>query len=215
MSIQKLLSIATPAISDSTVQKIPPLVGHTGPLIEELIQILSKKNGFYAFEASLHVFSYRDPIPNSNVLGLQAWNEKTLWRDWYGGLTDGLLFFAEDIFGGQFAIRDNEIISFDPESGEMVALANSFEDWATELLLNYPQLTGYPLARSWQLLNGPIPNGKRLLPKIPFILGGKYEPNNLFAVDAVEGMRYRGELWEQLKDLPDGAQVRLKALPTH
>jgi hypothetical protein len=55
--------------------------------------------------------------------------------------------------------------------------------------------------------------GKRLLPKIPFILGGRYESSNLYAVDAVTGMCYRGELWQQLRDLPDGSQVRLKALP--
>lgn len=214
MSIEKLLSIATPATSLSTVQKVATLAKHADELSEELIQLLSMKNGFYAFEASLHVFSWDDSMSQGNDLGLQAWNEKALWRDWYRGLTDGLLFFAEDIFGGQFAIRGKEVVSFDPESGDMEVLANSIEDWAAELLLSYPRLTGYPLAHSWQLLNGPISRGKRLLPKIPFILGGKYEVDNLFAVDAVKGMRYRGELWEQLRDLPDGAQVRLKALPT-
>jgi len=134
-------------------------------------------------------------------------------RNWYQGLTDGLFFFAEDAFGGQFAIRNNDIVSFDPESGEIELLAQSPEEWAAKILLNYAQLTGYPLAHSWQIINGPIPMGKRLLPKIPFILGGRYEDGNLYAVDAVKGMQYRGELWQQLRDLPDGAQVRLKALP--
>ncbi len=215
MSIAKLLSIATSATSVAVVQKASASTAQSSKLIDDLIQMLSKRNGFYVFEAALHVFPWVDPASQESVVGLQAWNEKSLWRDWYKGLTDGLLFFAEDIFGGQFAIRGNEIISFDPESGEMEVLAASLEGWAAELLLNYPRLTGYPLAHSWQLLNGPVPHGKRLLPKIPFILGGKYEVDNLYAVDAVKGMRYRGELWEQLRDLPDGAQVRLKVLPLH
>ena len=215
MSIDKLLSISSSAIIKNGVMDMSTLgkQEHSQPY-RELIQLLSKKNGFYAFEGSLHVFPWIDSSRlQDNVVGLQEWNEKSLWRDWYGGLTDGLFFFAEDAFGGQFAIRTDEIVSFDPESGEIAVLAKSLEDWAQVLLLNYAELTGYPLAHSWQLLNGPIPTGKRLLPKVPFILGGSYEDKNLIAINAVSGMRYRGELWEQLRDLPDGAQVKLKVLP--
>jgi hypothetical protein len=213
MSIEKLLSIATSANSLAKMPNMVNLAKHSDSLVEELSRMLFRKNGFYAFEASLHIFSWDDSMSQDGNFGLQAWNERALWRDCYDGLTDGLLFFAEDIFGGQFAIRENEVIFFDPESGDIEVLAKSIEDWAAKILLNYPELTGYPLAHSWQAINGPISRGKRLLPKIPFILGGDYEVNNLFAVDAVKGMRYRGELWKQLRDLPDGAQVRLKALP--
>ncbi len=175
--------------------------------------MLTLRNGFYAFESALHVFPWTNLPAAEGCVGIQAWNERTLWRDWYGQLTEGLYFFAEDAFGGQFAIRAHEIVSFDPESGDTTPVALSFADWATALLTNYAQLTGFPTAHEWQVLNGPIPNGKRLLPKTPFILGGRYHESNLCAVDAVKGMRYRGELWQQIRDLPDGAQVRLKTLP--
>ena len=215
MSVQKLLSISTSAISVASVGDFTTSTEPLGKLHEELIRLLARKNGFYAFEGALHVFSWGDSDSPDNIPGLQTWNKDTLWRNWYQGITDGLVFFAEDIFGGQFALKGGDVISFDPESGEMEIIANSIEGWAAEILLNYHRLTGYPLAHSWQLLNGPLARGKRLLPKIPFILGGGYEVNNLFAVDAVTAMRYRGELWAQLRDLPDGTQVRLKALPTH
>jgi hypothetical protein len=214
MSIEKLLSIASEAIGVTVVTDVSASIDQwRSKSFRQLLQMLSEKNGFFAFEGALHVFPWTDSADKENYLGLQAWNEKTLWRDWYQGLTDGLFFFAEDAFGGQFAIRGNEIVSFDPESGDIDIIAPSFESWVSELLSNYAQLTGYPLAHSWQLINGPIPVGQRLLPKTPFILGGCYEENNLYAVDAVLGMRYRGELWEQLRDLPDGAQVRLRVLP--
>ena len=74
-------------------------------------------------------------------------------------------------------------------------------------------MTGFPLAHDWQQVNGALRSRKRLLPKIPFILGGQFESNNLVAVDSVEGMRYRGEIWRQIRDLPDGAQIKLRALP--
>ena len=214
MAIEKLLSIASSATVAKVVSNISlPTQQVGGESFQELVQMISAKNGFYAFEGALHVLPWVASTGPGPIIGLQAWNESKLWRDWYQGITDGLFFFAEDIFGGQFAIRGNEIVSFEPESGEIAVVAPTLDRWAAEILLNYVRLTGYSLAQSWQLSNGPIAVGKRLLPKIPFILGGAYEDTNLHAVDAVQGMRYRGELWEQLRDLPDGAQVRLKVLP--
>ena len=37
-------------------------------------------------------------------------------------LADGLFFFAEDVFGGQFAIRGEQVVTFDPETGEIEAM---------------------------------------------------------------------------------------------
>jgi hypothetical protein len=67
--------------------------------------------------------------------------------------------------------------------------------------------TGWPLARQWQAENHPLAPGKRLAPKIPFFLGGKYSVENLWEVDAVEGMRAKADLAMQTKDLRDGAKV--------
>jgi hypothetical protein len=41
------------------------------------------------------------------------------------------------------------------------------------------------------------------------VLGGGYEVANLYAHDATRGMQLRGELAVQLRDLPEGANVRL------
>jgi len=214
MPVQKLISIASPALAQ---EAIPALLGDElqgdERLRGELREMLAMKNGFYVFEGALHVFPWIQQSAHSAHLSLQDWNDTQLWRCWYQGQCDGLLSFAEDAFGGQFAISKDEVVSFDPESGEVEAIASSIAEWAGALLLNYRQLTGYPVAKAWQLTNGAIPEGSRLLPKIPFILGGQYEKENLFAVDAVKGMRYRGDLWQQISDLPDGAQVRIKALP--
>lgn len=217
MSIEKLLSIASISIATEAVPTMPTMCQSLGrrnsASFNALAMMLSVKNGFYAFEGALHVRPWISIPINENVVGLQAWNEGTLWRDWFQSETNGLFFFGEDIFGGQFALRGEEVVSFEPETGDIEVIASSLEEWAAEILLNYVRLTGYSVAHSWQLKNGPISVGRRLLPKIPFVLGGEYEDGNLYAVDAVKGMRYRGELWEQLRSLPDGAQVRLKVLP--
>jgi hypothetical protein len=209
MSIEKLLSIASEPLAPDSVEGLagrPP-----SKRLEELHKLLSVRNGFYAFEGALHVLPWvAEP---SQHMSIQRWNEESLWRGWYQGQVDNLLFFAEDAFGGQFAIQGDQIVSFDPESGDVNVFASSIEDWAGKLLLNYDELTGWSAARSWQLVYGAIPVGQRLLPKTAFILGGAYSQENLFAADAVKGMQYRAELWLQIRDLPDGAQVRLNSFP--
>lgn len=215
MHLQKLLAIGSKPIA---VPLEPGLSmfgeAERGGRLEELARLLCERNGFYVFESALHVFPWADSDVGGEVVGLQAWNAEKTWREWYSDLLDGIFFFAEDVFGGQFGIRDDRIVLFEPEAGEVEPVADSLEDWACQILSNFSQMTGYPVAHAWQVANGPIPVGKRLLPKLPFILGGSFDEENLIAVDAVKGMRYRGELWQQLRDLPDGAQVKLKPLPS-
>lgn len=62
--------------------------------------------------------------------------------------------------------------------------------------------------RQWQEQNGQLPVKKRLLPKIPFVVGGEFVLDNLHLVDAVEGMKFRADIASQIKDLPDGAQIK-------
>src|SRR5688500_15720487 len=102
MSIEKLLEIASPP--SAGIEPEPSLfAGQLGiNAARDLTRMLAIKNGFFAFESALHVRPGRD---SGELLGIAAWNAGSLWRDWYQGLTDGLLFFAEDAFGGQFAVR--------------------------------------------------------------------------------------------------------------
>ncbi len=52
--------------------------------------------------------------------------------------------------------------------------------------------------------------GKRLLPKVPFILGGKFTVDNLYLLDSITGMKLRGDLARQIKNSPDGTKVTFK-----
>src|SRR5690349_9916776 len=92
---QRLLSVASDALSSHVDVDLPE-----SPLFRELAELLSQRNGFYAFESALHVLGVGE-----NVLGrsLDVWNSGTSWRADYGGLARGFTFFAEDIFGAQFA----------------------------------------------------------------------------------------------------------------
>lgn len=55
-----------------------------------------------------------------------------------------------------------------------------------------------------------MPIGSRLLPKQLFVLGGSFDVDNLYALDAVKGMQLRAEIARQIRDLPDGTSVTLR-----
>jgi hypothetical protein len=122
--------------------------------------------------------------------------------------------FSPRIFSEtSFFLLGGKIYSFDAETAERTLIADELEGWAAAILSDYERLTSFPLAHEWQLQNGPLRLGYRLAPKKPFVIGGGYNLDNLRAVLAVRGMRWRGEISRQLIDLPDGQPVTVKLLP--
>jgi hypothetical protein len=53
-----------------------------------------------------------------------------------------------------------------------------------------------------------IPIGKRLIPRIPFVLGGKYTIDNLYLLDAATGMNLRADLAKEIINLKDGEKIK-------
>ena len=178
-SLRKLVDISSESINKQK-PKFDDNIYLAGSLENELKSLLSLKNGFYAFESALHVFPSHT---FKNEIGLVDWNKKNLWKYSYNYILDDCLCFAEDIFGGQFCIKDNKIHILDPETGDLEFLANHLEDWAKILLLDYHHLTGYTLAKEWQECYGPLHSGERLLPKKLFVAGGKFIIDNLYICD--------------------------------
>jgi len=78
--------------------------------------------------------------------------------------------------------------------------------------VEYRALTGYPLLHEWQEKNGALPVGRRLMPKVPFVLGGDYSLAYLYSPAAVSAMKSRGNLARQLKGVPDGSQVEFRVI---
>ena len=129
----------------------------------------------------------------------------------FGDDSRGLFFFAEDVFGYQFAIHGDVIVRFDAETGSRAELASSVEDFADQLLDDYNYLTGYPLARQWQEVNGPLKPGQRLVAVQPFVLGGAFAIDNLRVMQDYDGMMARAALARQLRGKPDGTKFRIES----
>ncbi len=206
-NIARLLSATSDPLSTApAVGELSRLSALSGSRGQELLNLLAHRNGFYAFESALLV---RPLDFDASPLGIFQWNNAALWMSEYKTDLGGVVFFAEDIFGMQFCIKNDAVNSFDPETGELKVIAASLEDWCRWIWEDTKTRTGWPIAHFWQLKQGALKSGMRLLPKVPFVLGGQFAIENLYELNDVEGMRFRASIANQLRDCPDGSKVVL------
>lgn len=210
-AITRLLSISSEAIGDplGDGKESREYLSRWGRLGGQLADLLRRRNGFYAYESSLLVRAFRRVTP---PLGVVEWNAPDLWKGRYLENLEGVLCFAEDTFGCQFCIRGETVCTFDPETGELEDISDSVSGWARAVVDDFEYRTGFPLAHLWQIQNGPLPQGMRLLPKLLFVLGGAYDVENLYALEDVKGMLFRASIANQIRELPNGAEIVLEVV---
>src|SRR5262249_32132002 len=85
----------------------------------------------YAFEGALHVLSVGG---NGQEHGIIQWNSLELWRTEYADMAEGCLFFAEDVFGNEFCLRDGRVFTLNAEIGQLEMIADTMDAWAGESL---------------------------------------------------------------------------------
>jgi hypothetical protein len=195
-----LLRFASKALSGDRVGDLP-----SGPLFEQLDAVLAKRNGFYAFDSALFFRGF-----GASAGDIVAWNDPQSWRQAYGEDALGSFFFAEDVFGFQFGIKNDAVVVFDPETGKSNVVASDLDEFAGKVLADRDGMAGCGLAKSWQNANGPLTAGTRLFPSIPFVLGGSVGAENFYPMNDLTGMRERAELARQIRDVPDGSKFRIK-----
>jgi hypothetical protein len=212
LGVNKLLEISSKPLIVTLDETLGTQVLANVSHKDELLRLLRGKNGFYAFESALHVF----PLVTDdwfNSQDLMRWNAPTLWKHAFGKQAETLFAFAEDIFGYQFCSQGDQIVRFDPETGNAERVCSSVEEWATLVCDDYNFQTGYPVAKAWQVQNGPIAPGNRLVPIYPLISKeGSYDVSNFYEVDDLKGMLSRADLARQIRDVQDGQRVRIKPI---
>lgn len=181
----------------------------TCPLVvdQEHKSLLSKHNGLTAFEGGLRIFG---ATPNL-LPSLHDWNKQEGWRSEYGKLIKkDLVFFAEDVFGNQFAFDGKRVVYFDVENGRATPFANSFSEWLLMILedpVDTLQLMPY---KNWLRKGEQLEPSEHLCPTYPFIVKADPPLHELYRVNSIEDMRYKGHFAVQIKDVPDGAQIKIR-----
>ncbi|BAJ27165.1 MULTISPECIES: hypothetical protein [Kitasatospora] len=178
----------------------------SGPLAE-LGRLITRMNGFFAFNAGIQVFRVGEEGLGHDLL---SWNTDEVWKETYDGLADDLFCFGQDIFGVQFAILgQDQVVRFNPETTAITLIGDSLEEWARWLLAD-PDVNGAnSFAYAIQKANGPLEPHERLVPLQFFTLGGGYDFDNMAVRDAADAMRIRGPIAQRIHDAPDGSTFHL------
>jgi hypothetical protein len=171
-----------------------------------LADLLREHDGLVAFDGGLRCFG----LSATRLPSIAIWNRAEGWRAAYRDLTTGLLFFAEDVFGNQFAFEDGRIVRFLAETADREFVADTLDEWLAAVESDPDGQLSLWLMRDWRSQSDGPAFDEHLCPKIPFALGGGYETSNLYCLDRDKSMVFKGDLAWQTRHVPDGAKVRLK-----
>ena len=169
-------------------------------------ELLAAHDGLIALDSGLRCFG----ITTRVLPSIASWNSPDGWRSAYRTLADGLLFFAEDVFGNQFCYEERGIVRFHAETGEREFMADSFEEWLQAVLSDPDEELGRWLLREWRRPGNTVQPEQHLCPKMPFVTGGPFEPSNLYALDRNESMTFKGDFAWQIRNVPTGGKIRMK-----
>lgn len=177
---------------------------------DKLKPLYSRFKGGYLYHRSLLI---RPLVSTPEVRSVFEWNKPELWKrlmpDNFPDLSD-VFFFAEDLLGTQWGIKDDRIVYWDQESFENFEdFGATVDDWAKAILSDSETFTASPAAILWEREHGELPDGKRLMPFTPIYLGGDFDPYNLHAIDEFLNMGYRYEIAVQFTaaDLNEGDSI--------
>ena len=174
--------------------------------------LLEVANGFVLERSRFRLFGIQT---ESRSMDVHEWNQSP-WVAEYGGLAKGLVFFAEDIFGDQYAFRfgfsgkECDLVKFWCEGGEVQRLgdASSLEAWlAEEVVSDDPSFLDRHLAEA-AFEEDLRPSEKEHLSFIlPLITGGRAELENLEVLNGVFHLHLLGQLTLKNLKLPDGQRI--------
>ena len=208
MSVKRLLKITSSSLvnPDEYASK-----GFEDSLLHvSLIQMLLERNGFLALKSLVYIC----PLSGNRLddeYNIKLWNAPNLWKDNYSGAADNILCFDADLFGNQYCVMDNKIYLFDAETAELEYMADTLGEWAA-MIIKDDYWSGHSRAQEWQASHGSVQSNNRLLPKTPFILGGEFKLDNLYSCEHVQSIKYRGDMYVQMRDLIDGTQIQFEII---
>jgi hypothetical protein len=141
-----------------------------------------------------------------------GFNWQAMLTAWAEILPQTFTLWLVNRFGDVFIIaEDGSVHQLDVSGGTLHRVADTREQFAE--LADIPQN-----ANNWlmiPLVDQCVKSGMSLQTgqcygfKIPPLLGGEYEPDNITPVDLAQNYAFLADIWAQTKDLPGGALVRL------
>jgi hypothetical protein len=139
-------------------------------------------------------------------------DSEKLLREWRWLVPDAKYVVLITPLADLVVLMDGKYWFLDAGSARLEQLASTTDDLEAALLTRSDELLATSLVERFLKGGFQIAPGKCIAFYPPIVLGGQYKLENARAIDAIECVGFLGDLNRQLKDLPDRAQVRLKAV---
>lgn len=170
---------------------------------ENYVAFAQRCGNGYMFGRALHFFCVAD----ENEYHDAALRNRAISEIWRDSRCD--FFFAEDVFGNLYGSCQGAIDRLDIESGKWENMAIDFREFYRVVCDRPNYYTGEKVLNEWESKNGELREGFRLRPKLPFVAGGEYIAENLFADHWRDNLRAGYQLYVQIRNLPDGTPVEI------
>jgi hypothetical protein len=130
---------------------------------------------------------------------------------WCSILPSGARVLRTNLFGDAFVVDDRGSVHILDRGGCSVdRIASSAEDFWREVREDVHGWQLRPLADACRRAGKVLTDGHCFAFTIPPVLGGDYSVENVWVAPCAEWFSLSASLFEQIKDLADGAQVTLK-----
>lgn len=167
--------------------------------------ISEKTNGGFFFDNSLHLYGSCTKPEYHSIESINNFIHNE-----FKELTNGLLFFGQDIFGNQFGFDKSGIVLFNIETGEKEFIAKNFMKWIEAIYCDVDFFTGQKIIKQWKAKKQEIfMYDQRLCPKKPFVIGGEYEIINLYSQRFPLYISSNANIANQIHNLADGTDVKI------
>ncbi|RSK44954.1 SMI1/KNR4 family protein [Hymenobacter rigui] len=172
---------------------------------------LREQNGVVAYFGGLHIRGCVS-APSWHSLASVWQGERALWRT-YAEVQKADIPFAQDCAGNQFLLRGDAVLWLDTETGELADLEVDFKHFLFGVEKFPLDALGMEPLRAFQQAGGILQPGQllSLYPPLCIATKGQSKPSAK-AVSVTERLAWLAEFHRQIKDLPDGQQVRLQPL---
>jgi hypothetical protein len=179
-------------------------------LPKELQAFLRQHNGVVAYFGGLHI---RGCCAEPGWHSLrEAWQGEQALQKTYDSVLKNDIPFAQDCVGNQFLLRQGEVVFLDTETGEIAPLEVDFKHFLIGAEKYPVDALGLEPLRSFQQQGGVLQPGQLVSVFPPFCIainGGMSQ--TLEAVAISERLAWLVNLYEKIKNLPDGQTIQLTA----
>jgi len=131
-----------------------------------------------------------------------------LLNEKYGTMIPNFYAFGCDAFGHQFIFSEGKVCFLNIEDATCRVVADNFRGWIQAIKEKSDYYTGESLLINWENKFGNLKTWQRLSAKMPFIAGGSYDVENLYAMNIIQLIEYNSDIAKQVFGLPDGTRIQ-------